>query len=80
MENPALTTHYTRLTVQAATELNELASLLRWRQTQMVGALDGSQFVRETWGARRESVLSEEGMMGEDSNDILDPEYNNDTD
>ena len=48
----------------------------------MVGVLDGSQSTQEMLGSgvRRGSGWSSLGMMGEDTNDILDPKYNNDTD
>ena len=58
------------------------AMLLRWQQTQMVGVLDGSQSTREMsgLGVRRGNGWSSLGMMGEDTNDILDPEYNDNAD
>ena len=48
----------------------------------MVGVLDGSQSVQEMSGSgvRRGSGWLSPRMMGEDTNDVLDPEYNNDTD
>ena len=48
----------------------------------MVGVLDGSQSAQEMLGSgvRRGNGWLSPGMMGEGTNDILDPEYNNDTD
>ena len=48
----------------------------------MVGVLDGSQSTQEMLGldVKRGNGWLSLGMMGEDTNDILDPEYNNNTD
>ena len=66
---------------RASVELAELSLLLRWHRSLLVGALATSTFVREALAARGETweSLTEE-LMGEDRNDVVDPEGNNNTD
>ena len=65
----------------ASVELAELSMLLRWRGSLLVGALATSTFVREALAARGETWESMvDGLMGEDRNDIVDPEGNDNTD
>ena len=74
-------TYHTILLHRASVELAELSMLLRWRRSLLVGALGTSTFVREALAARGqtwESMMDE--LMGEDRNDVVDPEDNNNTD
>ena len=77
-------TVYMLLTVQAAAELRELASLLRCRQDRTAGALAGSPFVQEALAQRGETMESLRsllmGEIGVDPNDVFDFENNNNTD
>ena len=54
--------------ISATAELTELAALLRWRQDQMGQGSDG---------VRGPSLWDE--LMGEDQNDVVDPDGNNDS-